>query len=193
MSSPTARAVAEPRPRCLQPGRLSNLTARPSRASTEVNAGQRRPTRVTRVIARAMTNFHSPWHSPGHLAPLHERAGEVFGTVSKTVVRASVPRVRIPPPPLPWLGRAIFAPQTHAFDARREVSRPQQWRQRTSAHGDDRLRHGIPFPRLDPVGGASTAWVVALLRCKFLPALRARRSAFRFDCATRHSLLRALR
>ena len=26
-------------------------------------------------------------------------------------------------------------------------------------------------------GGANTAWVVALLRCKFLPALRARRTA----------------
>jgi hypothetical protein len=64
------------------------------------------------------------------------------------------------------------SPQTRAFDARREVSSRSSGvneRQRTSTTAS---ATGIPFPRLAPVGRASTAWVVALLRCKFLPALR---------------------
>jgi hypothetical protein len=70
------------------------------------------------------------------------------GAVSKTVVRASVPRVRIPPPPLLWLGRSQFAASRAQFNERRDVSRPLQRRQRTSAHVDNRLRcwYFIPPP-----------------------------------------------
>ena len=53
--------------------------------------------------------------------------------------------------PLRFLGLVEpNSPQTRAFDARREVSRPQQWRQRTSAHVDDRLRHRDSIPPACP-------------------------------------------
>jgi hypothetical protein len=61
-----------------------------------------------------VADFHSPWHSPGHWAPLHERAGEVFRTVSKTVDGGNVVRGFESLPLRFWLGRARFAADPRA-------------------------------------------------------------------------------
>jgi hypothetical protein len=90
------------------------------RARDQLDAFLVRPLRMRRTTARA--EIHSPLHSPGILIPVVMRDCGGFDAVSKTVVRASVPRVRIPPPPLHWLGRAKFA-AGGAVDARRNISR----------------------------------------------------------------------
>jgi hypothetical protein len=59
------------------------------------------------------------------------------------------PRVRIPPPPFFGLVEPS-SPRTRALDARRDVSSPEQWCQRTSAHLDDRLRHRDSIPPACP-------------------------------------------
>jgi hypothetical protein len=43
------------------------------------------------------------------------------------------------------------SPPARTVDARRDVSRPQRWCQRTSAHVDDRLRHRDSFPPPSPL------------------------------------------
>jgi hypothetical protein len=98
----------------------------------------------------AAAGIHSPLYSPGTLAPVVMRDCGRFGTVSKTVVRASVPRVRIPPPPLLWLGRAKFAAAARS-STKGETSRDRysgvNERQRTSTTAS---AAGISFPHLFP-------------------------------------------
>jgi hypothetical protein len=93
------------------------------------------------------------------------------GAVSKTVVRASVPRVRIPPPPLLWLGRSQFAASRSSTKG--ETSRDRysgvNERQRTSTTAS---AAAISFPHLSPVARASTGRVAAPRGWKFLPAPR---------------------
>ena len=100
-----------------------------------------------------------------------------YETVSKTVGGGDVARGFESLPLRFWLGRAKFAADTRVSTlgaTSRDRSSGVNVRQRTSTTAS---ATGFCSPRLDPVGGASTARVVALLRCKFLPALRARRPA----------------
>jgi hypothetical protein len=80
------------------------------------------------------------------------------GAVSKTVVGLTVHR-GFESLPLRFLGFGEpTSLQTRAFEARRELSRPQQWRRRTSAHVDDRLRHGDSIPPAQPARGQRHTW-----------------------------------
>jgi hypothetical protein len=104
------------------------------------------------------------------------------------------PRVRIPPPPPPWLGRAKFAADTRSStlggtspDRGSGVNERQRTPTTASATGIS-FPPPSPFSRLPPVARASTAPVVALLRCKFLPGTQEPAGRFRFDCAMRHSV-----
>src|SRR5918996_751099 len=113
--------------------------------------------------------IHCPLYSPGTQTPVVMRHCGRFGAVSKTVVRASVPRVRIPPPPL--LGLV----EPNSPDARsstidgtsRDRCSGVNERQRASTTTS---ATGIPFARLarsprgSPMRGRAAAALLLLVR-----------------------------